>query len=221
MGSLYLSAMKELMAQYTQEEEKAHTVSHIIGFLLALAACGFLVAQSFGLPQWGRVGVWVYSLCLLLSYGTSVLYHGASEGKRKVLFKKFDHIAIYFLISGSYTVLILNRLMNEEGFFFLAALWGMTLVGVWFKARYVHRFKVFSTVIYVLMGYIMFLDPWLFFGVLNRDSKILLVLSGFLYTVGAGFYLWKSQKWTHFVWHILVIVAAALHFAAVYLELLG
>ncbi|MCF8276642.1 MAG: hemolysin III family protein [Flavobacteriales bacterium] len=212
--------MSKIVAAYTRSEEKAHTISHFIGLVLGILACAFLIMKTADLNVWGRVGVWVYSICLFMSYGTSTLYHGSMDEHKKILYKKLDHISIYFLISGSYTVLILNRLMNSEGYFFLAALWAMTAVGIWFKARYVHRFKVFSTVIYVLMGYIMLLDPWLFFGVLNRHAKILLVFSGFFYTVGAGFYLWKSKKWTHFIWHIFVIIAASLHFAAVYVELL-
>lgn len=201
-------------------EEKAHTISHIIGFVVALVALVLLATKSIGvLTVWGTVGVFIYGFSLLLSFGTSSLYHGTVREDRKFLFKKLDHISIYFLISGSYTVLILNRLMNVEGYRFLVALWVMTAVGIWFKAMYVHRFQLFSTLIYIFMGYIMLFDPWLFFGVLNRTSKILLVCSGALYTVGAGFYLWKTLKWAHFVWHLFVIVAAGLHFVAVYLEL--
>jgi len=212
--------MKFPVAQYTVGEEKAHTISHVIGFGVALVALVLLATKSIGvLTVWGTAGVFIYGFSLLLSFGTSSLYHGTAREDRKFLFKKLDHISIYFLISGSYTVLILNRLMNVEGYRFLIALWVMTAIGIWFKARYVHRFQLFSTLIYIFMGYIMLFDPWLFFGVLNRTSKILLVCSGALYTVGAGFYLWKTLKWAHFVWHLFVIVAAGLHFAAVYLEL--
>lgn len=204
---------------YSQQEERANTISHVVGAILALVAGIFLITNSSGLTEWGRVGVWIYTFCLIMAFVCSSLYHGTVERRKKFLYKKLDHISIYFLISGSYTVLILNRLLNEKGLMFLAALWAMTLVGIWFKARYVHRYKVFSTVIYVLMGYIMLLDPWMFFGALNRTSKFLLLGSGFFYTVGAGFYLWKSKSWTHFTWHIFVIIAAALHFIAIYLEL--
>jgi len=198
-------------------------VSHAAGFVGAIVALIFLIVEGgkHTLSGIGYVGVWVYGLSLMLAFACSSLYHGTKDGRRKFLFKKLDHISIYFLISGSYTVLILNKLTNVEGYLFLTALWGMTLVGIWFKARYVHKYKVFSTLIYVFMGYIMLLDPWLFFDVLNRTSKILLVGSGFFYTVGAGFYLWKSKSWTHFTWHIFVIVAAGLHYAAIYLELFG
>lgn len=212
--------METPIITYSRSEEIANTISHVIGFVVAFVAILFLVIEGLErLTMWGNVGVWAYGISLLMMFASSSLYHGVTNARLKLAFKKLDHISIYFLISGSYSILILNRLMNEKGVMFLVALWGMSLVGIWFKARYVHRFKVLSTVIYGLMAYIIVLDPWLFFGVLGRDAKILLLLSGALYTVGAGFYLWKSQKWTHFTWHIFVIVAAGLHYTAMYMEL--
>jgi hemolysin III len=110
--------------------------------------------------------------------------------------------------------------MTTEGYLFLAALWGMSLVGIWFKLRYVHKYKVFSTVMYIIMGYIFFANPEAFYDVLNPRTIELLSICGGIYTIGAFFYLWKSQKWTHFTWHILVLIAASFHFYAVYSELL-
>ncbi|MCF8463582.1 MAG: hemolysin III family protein [Flavobacteriales bacterium] len=205
---------------YSQAEERANTISHGVGAIVAIVGCVFLLVQSSRLTQWGQLGVWIYAFSLILSFSSSTLYHGAIERRKKFLLKKLDHISIYFLISGSYSVLIMNRMMNEKGLMFLAALWGMSLVGIWFKAKYVHRYKVFSTVIYLLMAYILLLDPMFFYQSFARNTKILMVISGFFYTIGAGFYLWKSKKWTHFVWHIFVIIGAALHFAAVYSELI-
>lgn len=110
---------------------------------------------------------------------------------------------------------------NPTGYGFLAALWGMSIVGIWFKAKYVHRFKVLSTGMYVIMGYIFFVNPVAFYEVLKPETLSLISACGAIYTVGAGFYLWKSQKWTHLTWHILVLIAAGLHFWAVYTELIG
>jgi hemolysin III len=212
--------METPLITYSQEEERANTISHVVGAILAVASCAFLIIQSSHLTEWGRVGVWIYSFSLILSFSSSSFYHGTIDRRKKFLLKKLDHISIYFLISGSYSVLIMNRMMNEKGLMFLAALWGMSVVGIWFKARYVHRYKVFSTVIYLLMAYILVLDPMFFYQAFARNTKILMVISGLFYTVGSGFYLWKSKKWTHFVWHIFVIIGAALHFAAVYSELI-
>jgi len=110
--------------------------------------------------------------------------------------------------------------MTTEGYLFLAALWGMSVMGIWFKARYVHKYKVLSTIMYVIMGYIFFFNPAAFYEVLKPETIEILTACGGFYTVGAVFYLWKSKKWTHFTWHIFVLIAASLHFYAVYTELL-
>jgi hemolysin III len=215
-------SMETPIAIYSKEEEYANTISHAIGFLAAFVGTGYFVFKAWGeLSLIGNIGVWIYSAALLCAMATSSLYHGTIDRRLKVVYKKLDHISIYLLISGSYTILILNRLVNTDGYLFLAALWGMSVVGIWFKARYVHRYKVFSTVIYIIMGYIIFANPTVFYDVLKPETIRTLSICGGIYTVGAGFYLWKSQKWTHFTWHILVLIAASLHFVAVYSELIS
>jgi hemolysin III len=205
---------------YSIAEERANTISHAIALIAGVVA--FLVLRfevSETLSFWGSVGLWIYGITLMLGFATSSIYHGLKDARLKFLFKKLDHISIYFLITGSYAVLILNKLLNQEGLMFLAALVAMTLAGIWFKLRYVHKYKVLSTVLYVLMGYIALLDPMFFLDAVSSTSDYLILGSGATYTVGAGFYLWKSRSWTHFIWHIFVIAAAAMHYAAVFIEL--
>lgn len=207
---------------YSRAEERANTISHAIALIAGITAFVFLLFQvEDNLSFWGNVGLWIYGITLMLGFATSSIYHGLKDVRLKFLFKKLDHISIYFLITGSYAVLILNKLLNKEGLMFLAALVAMTIAGIWFKMRYVHRYKVFSTVLYVIMGYIALLDPMFFLDAVGRTSDHLILGSGAAYTVGAGFYLWKSKKWTHFIWHIFVIAGAAMHYAAVYMELIN
>lgn len=206
--------------EYSEQEEKANTITHGIGFLLALIAFPVLLSKAGpDATDIGYFGLWVYGLSLLLCMASSTIYHAAREPKIKVLLKKLDHISIYFLIAGTYTALILNRMNFQEGLYYLYGLWGMALIGILFKAMYVNKFKVFSTLIYVLMGYIMLLNPWMFFKSLSKTADIMLICGGFFYTVGTGFYLWKSKKWTHTIWHILVMLGAGSHFAAFLYEL--
>ena len=207
---------------YSQEEERANTISHTIGFTIGFVAVVLLSVKSWShLSLLGNIGLWIYGVTLLCAMGTSSLYHGTVERRLKLFYKKLDHISIYLLISGSYTVLILNKLDSTTGYFFLAALWAMTVVGIWFKARYVHRFKMLSTLMYVVMAYIFIVNPNLFYNALKAETITVLKACGAVYTVGTVFYLWKSKKWTHFIWHILVLLGAGLHFYAVYLELLS
>lgn len=111
-------------------------------------------------------------------------------------------------------------MLTTEGMWFLTALWGLSIIGIWFKARYVHRFKLLSTVIYVVMGYVFFFNPTAFYHSLKPETIQILTVCGGFYSVGVVFYLWKSQKWTHFTWHLFVLAGASLHFYAAYQELL-
>lgn len=221
-GPSYLSNLEIPLVTYSQAEERANTISHLVGFVIGLIAIVWLSLEAWSrLTLIGNVGVWIYGITLLAALGSSSLYHGTMEKRLKFLYKKLDHICIYLLISGSYSILIFNRLMTTDGYLFLVALWGMSVVGIWFKTRYVHRFKVLSTVMYIIMGYIFFMNPDAFYNVLKPKTIEILAICGGIYTIGAGFYLWKSQKWTHFTWHILVLIAAGLHFYAVYTELIS
>jgi hemolysin III len=216
-----LAAVETPIITYSKEEEYANTISHLVGFGISFMAIVFFAIKSWGhLSLIGNIGVWIFGFTLLCALGSSSIYHGTVDRRLKMLYKKLDHICIYLLISGSYTVLILNRLVNADGYVFLALLWGMSIVGIWFKARYVHRFKVLSTIMYILMGYIFFVNPTAFYEVLKPETIQLLSICGGIYTVGAIFYLLKSVKWTHFTWHILVLIAAGFHFYAVYNELM-
>jgi hemolysin III len=220
-GFFYLASLEISVITYSKEEEYANTISHTVGFIAGFIAVLFLSIKVWSqLSLAGNIGLWIYGVSLLCTMGTSSLYHVTVERRLKLFYKKLDHISIYLLISGSYTVLILNRLDSTTGYLFLAALWGMSVVGIWFKARYIHRFKILSTVIYIVMAFIFFINPNVFYNAFKQETIVALKACGAVYTVGTVFYLWKSKKWTHFIWHILVLIGAGLHFYAVYLELL-
>jgi len=217
-----IAAVEISVITYSKEEEYANTISHGVGFVAGFVAVVFLSIKVWSqLSLAGNIGLWIYGVTLLCTMGTSSLYHLTVEQRLKLFYKKLDHISIYLLISGSYTVLILNRLDSTTGYLFLAALWGMSIVGIWFKARYVQRFKALSTGMYVVMAYIFFIDPTVFYNALKPETITALKACGAFYSVGTVFYVWKSKKWTHFIWHILVLMGAGLHFYAVYLELLS
>ena len=203
-------------------EEMANAITHGVGFLFALVALPVLVVVSYERSTtMGMLGTMIYAFSLLMMFSSSTVYHALHEPKAKLVMKKMDHIAIYFLIAGSYTFIILNRMMNEMGYTFLAVLWGMAIVGIWFKAKYAHRFNFFSTMIYIFMGYILLFQPLAFLTVLTRDGAMLLIAGGLFYTVGAIFYLWKSLVWGHTIWHLLVLAAVVCHYLGFLRELAG
>jgi len=128
-----------------------------------------------------------------------------------------DHISIYFLIAGTYTPFLLIYLRNSFGIILLSVLWGLTILGIFFKVFFTGRFSLVSTIIYVLMGWIFFVGGKRFFNAMPRDVLIFIIIGGCLYTIGIIFYMWKGYGWHHAIWHFFVLAAAVCHYVAVLL----
>jgi len=157
----------------------------------------------------------IYGSCFILIFTDSTLYHGFNQPKLKARLKIFDHISIYFLIAGTYTPFILIYVNNTFGITLLAILWSLTLVGVFFKFYFTGRFELFSTGIYISMGWILFVGGKSFFKAMPVPVISLLVIGGILYSLGAIFYLWKKYAHHHFIWHLFVLMAAVCHYIAI------
>ena len=131
------------------------------------------------------------------------------------LFKILDHAAIYFLIAGSYTPFALVTLHGTFGWVLFGVVWGLTLLGVLFKVFFVYRFKIVSIISYLLMGWLAIFAIMPLYHHLARGGLFWLVLGGLCYTFGAIFYLWKSAKYTHTIWHLFVVAGSVCHFFAI------
>lgn len=196
--------------------EMANSMIHGIGVLFGVACIPLLTAlatKTNNIP--GIVGACVYGFCFLMLFTFSTLYHGFQQPQVKQALKVFDHISIYFLIAGTYTPLILNYLFNGTGIVLLSVLWGLTLIGIFFKLFFVNRFNIVSTIIYLLMGWIMVWTGKSFFAAMPVSVIVLIVIGGGLYSLGVIFYLWQKWLWHHAIWHLFVLAAAVCHYVAV------
>lgn len=167
----------------------------------------------------GVVGSGIYGFCFLLLFTNSTIFHITTEPEIKRIFKIFDHISIYFLIAGSYTPFLLVYMDNAFGISLLSVLWGLTIVGVFFKIRFTGRFEIVSVIIYLLMGWIMVVGGRRFFDSLPMPVLVLICIGGGLYSIGVIFYIWDKYLYTHAVWHAFVLAAAICHYVAVLLSM--
>ncbi len=174
--------------------EFTHSLTHGIGILFGIASIPLLTAlavRSDNIPS--IIGACIYGFCFLMLFTFSTLYHGFQQPNVKQIFKVFDHISIYFLIAGTYTPFILTYLFNKTGITMLCILWGLTAIGVVFKIFFVNRFNLVSTIVYVLMGWMLVWSGRDFFREMPTSVVILIITGGVLYSIGVVFYLWK--KW--------------------------
>ncbi|SDX35789.1 PAQR family membrane homeostasis protein TrhA [Salimicrobium album] len=202
---------------FSKKEELANAITHGIGAVLSIAMLVLLVTfSSFDGNVWTITASAVYGATMLLLFLSSTLVHSFPQGKIKDLFEIFDHASIYLFIAGTYTPILLIALGGKLGWTLFGIVWGAALVGVVFKIFFVKKFVVLSTLIYVLMGWMIVIAWDALTASLAPGGVIFLVAGGLAYTVGALFYVWRGFTHHHMIWHLFVLAGAILHFVTVF-----
>lgn len=206
------------MRNYTGGEEVANAVTHVVGSHLGAAMLALLVwkgAESGVDVPWKVTGAAVFGASMILLYSISSAYHAVTYAPAKRVLHVMDHMAIYFLIAGSYTPFCLVTLRPAHpalAWSVFGVEWGAALAGVLFKIRNTGRFRFVSTGAYVLMGWVALAAIVPLVKTLHGMGTMWLALGGGLYTAGCAFYLWKSLPYSHMVWHLFVLAGTICHF---------
>ena len=212
--------------KYTQGEEIANATTHGLGILLGVAAGIWLLQRALYYSNiWAVSSVSVYIICMLFSYITSTLYHACREGKRKVILRKFDHVAIYFHIAGTYTFFTLTILRNAAlwGWFLFSVIWVIALTGSYISFRGKGIGNRIETICYVAMGLVICVAFKPLFDTLysmnSLDVLWYIIAGGVSYIVGALLYSFKKVPYIHSVFHLFVIGGSIFHVLAIAIAL--
>jgi len=199
----------------SSSEEIANAVSHGLGLVAILGATPFLLAAAWRHgPVSSILGVALFAGSAALLYLASMLYHAASAG-RKPFFRMLDHLAIFFLIAGTYTPFALGPLKGTLGWTVFAIVWLLAFIGVLFKVFARFRFPYVSTGIYIGMGWLAVFIIRPLATHLPLAGLLWLVAGGLAYTGGTLFYHRETMRYSHLVWHLFVLAGTACHFVAV------
>jgi hemolysin III len=198
---------------YDLSEEIINAISHGLAALLSVAALTLLVTLAWLQNDMTKVTSFaIYGTSLILLFSASTLYHALLNEKAKKIFKLLDHCAIYLLIAGTYTPLMLVTLADDIGILMLAIIWGIAFFGVIFKIKFGNKYKKLSLATYIGMGFISLTILNKLTAQLDIGGLFLLGLGGLIYALGTIFYVQKSKKYSHAIWHVFVLVAAICHF---------
>jgi len=197
-------------------QELINSLTHGFGILFGIISIPILLAQAAknDNPQ-NTIGAAIYGFSFLMVFTFSTLYHGFQQANIKRLMKIFDHISIYFLIAGTYTPFLLIYMNNSLGLTLLITLWVLTFLGTIFKCFFCGRWEIFSTIVYLAMGWIMLVAGRSFFANMPSTVITLIITGAALYTMGVVFYIREKYFYSHAVWHSFVLVAAICHYVAV------
>ena len=201
--------------------EKFNTWTHFFGAVLALVGAVVLVVlAALSRDAWKIVSFSIYGATLVLLYSFSTLYHGASNGKRKLFLQKLDHNAIYLLIAGSYTPFSLVSLRGPWGWTLFGVVWGLALLGMGQEIWLVQKSRSLSLWIYMVMGWVAVVALVPLGQVLSWSGFAWVAAGGLAYTAGVGFYINDEKlRHGHGIWHLFVLAGSVLHFFAILLYL--
>ena len=147
-------------------------------------------------------------------FGASGFYHLCKDQWLKILARKFDHSAIYLLITGTYAPLITGAVKTKGGYITLALLCGLTLFGIFAKILFANKFHFIEVAIYLAMGWAcVFIAPDLISS-MTSNGLLLLLYGGIAYTGGVIFYV-IHREFFHAIWHLFVLAGAIFQFFAI------
>ena len=208
---------------YTKGEEIFNMVSHIVGGALGIVVI-VLCSIFAGIHKnpYGVISGIIFGVSMILLYTTSSIYHGLKPNTTsKKVFQILDHCAIFILIAGSYTPFALCTLRQYNtalGWSIFGIIWGFAVLGITLNAIDLKRYKVFSMICYLVMGWCIIIKINILTKLLGINGVILLVVGGIIYTIGAICYgLGKKHKYVHSIFHLCIFFANLLHFLCVLL----
>ena len=210
------------LPDYTRGEEIMNMVTHIVGGgLSVIAAIACIVRGVLNANIWGVLSSLVYGTALISMYTISSVYHGLRPNLGKKVMQVIDHCTIYFLIAGTYTVILLSALRPVYprlawGIFFFE--WAMVALATTLTAIDLKKYSIFSMICYIGMGWAVIPFWRQVLEVLTMPGFLLLLWGGIAYTVGSILYgLGKKKKWMHSVFHLFVLLGSLLQFLSVLL----
>ena len=212
-----------VLPYYTKGEEIFNMTSHIVGGafgIVALVLC--VVFAAIHNNGYGVVSSSIYGVTIILLYTMSSIYHGLKpQRKAKKVFQILDHCSIFLLIAGSYTpfCLVTFREYNTAlGWSIFGIIWAIAILGITLNSIDIKKFKVFSMICYLGMGWCIIFTAKLLPKLLGIPGLLLLVSGGVAYTVGAILYgLGKKKKYMHSIFHLCIFAGSLLHFLCILL----
>ena len=213
---------ERVLPEYTRGEEIFNMVTHIVGGALGIAALVLCVVFSAIRGNvYGVVSGALFGATMILLYAMSSIYHGLSPrlGAKRV-FQVLDHCTIFLLIAGTYTPVALCTLRAYKpalGWAIFGVIWGVAALGITLNGVDLRRYRKFSMVCYLAMGWLIIFTAPLLPRLLGPGGVAFLVLGGVSYTIGAALYaLGKKRRYVHSVFHIFVVIGSILHFFCIF-----
>lgn len=209
-----MSENAPLIKSLSHIEVRVDFIVHILGLALALFGGGLLLGLAVEreiLSLTFAIVIYVLGLTLMLGFS---LVHNCFPAKSDI-FERLDQAGIFLMIAASYTPFTTHALHGAWAIGMTLAIWLLALVGIFGKLLFAHKGNLVWVGLYLAMGWLSLIAIKPLIAALPLASIILLAIGGLVYTIGVGFYLFEKLRFRRAIWHIHVITAAGLHYAAI------
>lgn len=200
--------------EFSRAELWADGAVHVLGVALALGA---VVALMMRVPPstGDLVPAAIYSFALMAVLTISAIYNMWPLSPMKWLIRRFDHSSIYLLIAGTYTPFLTKLGQSFATQALLVVVWAVAIVGSVLKVVLPGRFDRLSIALYLLLGW-SGVVVWQSIAQLPTAILWLMFAGALIYSIGVVFLLWDNLPFQNAIWHVLVLVASACFYEAVF-----
>ncbi len=208
--------MSDALPTYSRLEDQLNVSSHALGGALSLVGTALMLIVAIHHDNnWAIVSAVIYGASLITMFASSAIYHGIQNPKIRSLMQRFDHIAILYLIAGTFTPFALVSLQNLWGWLVFGIVWFCAITGTIVHLTPLRRYHLMMVVLNLIMGWSALLLIGPLMAVIEPAGLGMLIAGGITYTLGLVFYL-NDRLWlNHFIWHLFVLIGAGLHFCTV------
>jgi hemolysin III len=197
-------------------EELANSISHGIGLCAALIGAPILLSEARRSSPSFFFGTVIFAVTMSILYLGSTLYHAWPQTRGKTILRTLDHSAIFLLIAGTYTPLTLGPLRGLWGSTILALVWGLAIFGVILKTtRGPLRHPKLGMTLYLGTGWLALIAIRPITLAIPFPAVFWLVAGGVAYTTGVLFFVNERLRYSHFIWHLFVLLGSSCHFLAI------
>ena len=205
------------ISHYSPAEDALNVASHAVGFVLSIIAFIALLERAIAMGNALHIiSFSIFGISLIFLYGTSTIYHSTKDLARRGNLRILDHASIYVLIAGTYTPFTLITLQGTTGWVIFGVCWIMALTGIILKLFFTGKFRLLSTLMYVLMGWLILFAIGPLIDKFPSTGLNWLIAGGLAYTLGAALYSVKKIRFNHAIFHVFVLLGSSCHFVAVY-----
>lgn len=202
---------------YPPDEEKVNILTHALAAVLSgIATWALLSAVIATSNSFDILSLTIFGVSLTLTYTLSALFHAAIDIRKRAILNIMDRSSIYLLVAGTTTPFTTIGVNEDNGYILFSIVWVIAIIGIIIKISSLQVYVIWSTIVYVLFGWISILGIIMLLPPYQSTIAYLLISGNIAYTVGAVFFTLDRIPYNHAIFHVLAMMGSFIHFLAVY-----